>query len=151
MSDELAPTRATLEKLYAEHRVHLRHIETLRSGVLTFLGTVSGAILGFAAKDGLRPDDKWMGAVVFGLGTFALLLSAKLHEKLKLEIRRADGMVRAIDQTLPGSPLSAIYDEMNANHDSAFPMLRRLKMWAVWGGLAGVLCFVGGVVFFLAG
>jgi hypothetical protein len=134
---------ALLEKLYLEHRAHARHIEILRSGMLGTINALGGAVLAFATDGGIVRSDWPLGLTVIFLGLFGALFAAKLHEKLRLEMKLAIAALAAWEGSVGGPPASAFYAEVKALHAARHPIMERVKMVSLWLALAILLSTTG--------
>ena len=136
-------TQALLEKLFIEHRTQVRHTEAMRSTVLTILASLTFALTAVVSKDVINMSDLPFGGLIFGIGIFGIVLTAKMHEKLRKEMSRADACLDFIDVLTPGQPLKSIYEGVENEHARKFSVMIHLKMYLVWGGLAGMISVVG--------
>jgi VIT1/CCC1 family predicted Fe2+/Mn2+ transporter len=135
--------RGVIEKMYLEHRAQARHLETLRTGVLGSLGVAVGILVTIAtdAQDSAIAP----GVTIIVLGGFGVVFALKLHEKLRLEMRRSEACLAALFQDDPGEAVS-LYDRVSKAHDQAHPVMHRVKLAFLWAGLASVICVAGALL-----
>lgn len=140
MAIDAEKRRSILEKVYLEHRAQARHIETLRTGALSTLGVATAALIA-VIKDN-HVDQQTAGWAILGLGLFGILLASKLHERLRLEMKRSEACLAAMVQDDPGNP-AEVLAIAGKHHDQAYPILHLFKMRVLWMGMAIAICFAG--------
>lgn len=128
--------RDALWKMYQEHCTHMRHHETQRSTVASAMIAVASALLSVVTFDkALSLADVPLLLLVFALGVFGALFSAKQYERSAMHMERARAYRDALDMDLPGQPLITLKVRADRRHEAEFPRLHRLRVNKFWMGL----------------
>jgi len=123
-------------RLYTEHCTHMRHHEAQRSTVAASMIAVASALLGVVTFDkSLSLSDVPLLGLVFVLGTFGAVFSAKQYERSAMHMERARAYRDAIDEDLSGQPLKTLKAAADKRHNAEFPRLHRLRVNQFWLGL----------------
>jgi hypothetical protein len=117
--------------LYQENILHARQHENLRERATAFCGAIAAALLAFAANGGLTPRDRPIGFALVAVGLLGSILSLKHYERFRRHSKIAGAFRREVEVIL-GVSSSAQYNGAVQAHNSAFPLLHRIRLYWVW-------------------
>ena len=137
--------------LYQENLIHARHHEQQRTSITAFFAAVGAAILGIVGLDKcVSQADSPLLAMLFALGVFGALLTAKQYERYTHHMERARQYRNALEKSVPGSNLEELKQSGDAIAAKAHPRLSKLKLVNFWvllhllsSALALVLFLIG--------
>lgn len=145
MSDEDAPSRDVLWKMYQEHCTQGRHHETQRSTVISAVMAVSAAVIGIVTFDKTiaAPADLPLAFLLVVLGLFGAGFAMKHYERFNLHMERARRHRDALDALLPGQPLRRLKQEADLANKTEFPRMHKWRLHYWWLTLNLIVALVG--------
>lgn len=133
-----------LWRMVNEHMTQARHQETLRASMTTLLVTLSGAIVAFITFDKeLSPTDLAPAVLLFFLGTFGVLFSAKHYERFNFHIARVRSYRNALEKYFPEIQWKELREEADNYHKPKFPTLVKQRQHLLWLVMHGVNAALG--------
>jgi len=152
MSDENAPLRDVLWKMYQEHCTQGRHHETQRSTVVSAIIAVSAATIGIITFDRsiAAPIDVPLSVILIVLGLFGAGFSMKHYERFSLHMERARRHRDALDALLPGQPLATLKADADRAHALKFSRLEKRRLHHWWSILNLAVAFIGACLLVIA-
>lgn len=133
-----------LWRMVNEHMTQARHQEILRSSMTTLLVTLSGAIVGLITFDKeLSTTDLAPSILLFFLGVFGVLFSAKHYERFNYHIARVRSYRNALERCFPEIQWKELREEADSYHASKFARLAKQRQSSLWLVLHGVNAALG--------
>lgn len=133
-----------LWRMVNEHMTQARHQETLRSSMTTLLVTLSVAIVGFITFDkDLSNTDLAPAILLFSLGAFGILFSAKHYERFNFHIARVRSYRNALEGFFPDVQWKTLREDADKYHELKFPQIVKQRQHWFWLVLHGINAVLG--------
>jgi hypothetical protein len=139
-----------LWRMVNEHMTQARHQEVMRFNMTTLLLTLAGVVIGFITYDKeLTCFDLVPACLLFLLGLFGVLFSAKHYERFNFHIARVRMYRQELERNFINVNWKKIREEADVYHEARFPRLVRQRQNLLWLVLHGINALIG-VVFIIA-
>lgn len=134
-----------LWSMYQEHCTHGRHHESLRATTTNLLLVIAAAAIAVMTRgETLGLNNLPLALLLFPIGMFGAIFSAKYHERFEMHMERADRYRAAL---LEGTSLIREIHSLAADADVAtkkkHPWLFGLRLYKLWIALHFLVAALG--------
>ena len=137
--------------MYQEQITHVRHHETLRSQATNLIVVISGALLAFLSSTAATPGRQiTLGTFLIVVNLYGLLMSLKHYERSRLHVTVASKYRDFLSQltTIDGTSLNDTRRSGRDQHKNEFPIVEKIRTYALWSSLHLLLAMIGGFLAF---
>jgi hypothetical protein len=129
---DMADVTDVIIKMLDNQWSQAKQSEDQRSAVTNYVFVIAAAIQGYIVQ---RNFDKYSLAVaifLIVLGIYGALISYKYYERFRLGMTRVGRWMEKLEELHPDANLAAIEKKADVKHNSRFPRMHRIRLYALW-------------------